>query len=183
MKKSFIQSKRWLVYASLPLIFVLSGCSGQQDNLKAWIEQVKAKTVPIAPTIDPLKEYIVQPYASSNLPSPFSAVRVGQAQLETPPDGDRPRQPLEMIGLESIKYIGSMRSGGKSGSKLSGMVLIDGKVHTVRIGQYLGQDYGRITAINDQEIRLRELIKDGSNEWKEKTTIITLQGGGNETSP
>jgi type IV pilus assembly protein PilP len=178
MKKSSTQPKRLLLYASLPLLLILGGCSNQQDDLKAWMEQVKAKTVPISPTLDPLKEYIVQPYASSNLPSPFSAVRVGQAQLETPPDGNRPRQPLEMVGLESIKYIGSMKASGK----LTGMVLVDGKVHSVQIGQYLGQDYGRITRINDQELRLRELVKDGSNEWKEKSTILTIEGGAHDTA-
>jgi type IV pilus assembly protein PilP len=178
MKKSFPNPKRLILYASLPLLFILVGCSSQQDDLKAWMEHVKAKAVPIAPTLDPLKEYIVQPYASSGLPSPFSAVRVGQAQLETPPDGNRPREPLEMIGLEAIKYIGSMKASGK----LTGMVLVDGKVHSVRVGQYLGQDYGRITAINDQGIRLRELVKDGSNEWKEKSTTLTIEGGSHDAT-
>lgn len=178
-------TKKSMKYLSIFMCLgLLAACSNEQDDLRAWIEQVKTKAVPISPELDPLKEYIVQPYMSANLLSPFSSNRIGKAQLETPPDGARAREPLEMVGLETMRYIGLMKSPAqkKQSPQVRAMVLVDGKVYSVKYGQYLGQDYGKIIGINDDEIRLRELVKDGSNEWKEKLTTLPLQAGGSNNN-
>ncbi len=152
---------------------LLAACTKPTDDLKAWVEQTKSKSVPKVPDVPPLKEYIVQPYNSSGLPSPFSAERIGGAALETPPDGARNREPLETVPLQSMKFIGSI----KKVNQAAGLINIDGKIHTVKIGQHIGQSYGKITAIKDNGLVVRELIKDGANQWSEKIVTLPLQEG------
>lgn len=49
-----------------------------------------------------------------------------------------------------------------------GIVQVDNKIHHVKVGQYLGQNYGRVVRITDQTIELRELVREGVGEWKQK---------------
>jgi type IV pilus assembly protein PilP len=56
--------------------------------------------------------------------------------------------------------------------------LADGVVFPVGVGNYLGQNYGRITAITDNEIVLKEMLQDPSGqtaEWVERQATLQLQ--------
>jgi type IV pilus assembly protein PilP len=50
----------------------------------------------------------------------------------------------------------------------------DGLVHRVAVGQYLGQNYGRITDISDAEIQLVEIIPDGIGGYLERPAAVGL---------
>ena len=71
-----------------------------------------------------------------------------------------------------FKMLGMMKKQGET----YGIVRVDNKIHHVKVGQYLGQNYGRVVRINDQEIVLRELVREGVGEWKEKMTSLKLEG-------
>jgi type IV pilus assembly protein PilP len=45
----------------------------------------------------------------------------------------------------------------------------------VRPGNYLGQNYGRITKVGETEVALREIVQDASGEWIERTAKLQLQ--------
>jgi len=154
-------------------MFSLASCSNDQEDLKAWASQIKAKTVAKSINVPALKEYINLPYTAGNMVSPFSPVRVTNAVLEVPPDGNRTKEPLEAIPLENISFIGLL----KQDSKLKGMVKIDGKVYQVNIGNHIGQNYGTVTGIKEDGLTVKELIKDGENKWTEKIITLPLQQG------
>ncbi len=158
----------------LGCVIMLTGCNGDTQSLQAWISQIKTKTVPKNVNIPPLKEYISQPYTAANMVSPFSAVRVGSAVLEAPPDGARPKEPLESVPLENIKYIGMI----KQDDMIKGMLKIDIKIHQVRLGDHIGQNYGKITAIKEDALTVKELIKDGENKWIDKIVTLPIQQEG-----
>ena len=61
----------------------------------------------------------------------------------------------------------SSRVSGKVGSLL----------YQVRVGNHLGQNYGRITRISESEITLREIVQDGTGEWIERQAVLQLQEG------
>ena len=63
----------------------------------------------------------------------------------------------------------------KKNGKTYGVVRVDNKIHHVKVGQYLGQSYGRVVRITDQEIVLRELVREGVSDWKEKMTSLKLE--------
>jgi type IV pilus assembly protein PilP len=50
----------------------------------------------------------------------------------------------------------------------------DKDVYQVTAGNYLGQNFGVILAINENEIRLKELVQDGSGDWTERTGTLQL---------
>jgi type IV pilus assembly protein PilP len=56
-------------------------------------------------------------------------------------------------------------------------VSVGDKTQHVQVGQYIGQNYGRIVRVGDQELTLRELVREGTTEWKEKMTTLKVQEG------
>jgi type IV pilus assembly protein PilP len=50
----------------------------------------------------------------------------------------------------------------------------DGVVHRVRVGNYLGQNYGRVIAVEEDRIELVELVPNGTGGWMEKPATIAL---------
>jgi type IV pilus assembly protein PilP len=155
----------------LGCVIMLTGCTDDTQDLQAWINQIKTKTVPKNVNIPPLKEYISQPYTAANMVSPFSVTRVGSAVLEAPPDGVRPKEPLESIPLESMIFIGMI----KQDKVTKGMLKIDGKIHQVALGYHIGQNYGKIIGIKEDSLTVKELIKDGENKWIDKIVTLPLQ--------
>jgi type IV pilus assembly protein PilP len=50
----------------------------------------------------------------------------------------------------------------------------------VKVGNYMGQNFGLITTITESQIQLRELIQDAVGDWTERQSTLQLQevGGG-----
>ena len=92
----------------------------------------------------------------------------------TQPDFDRPREPLEAYPLESLKYVGVMERKKQSYA----IILVDGALYQVRTGNYLGQNFGVITKIDETEVVLKELAQDAAGDWIERTSSLQLQGQG-----
>jgi type IV pilus assembly protein PilP len=87
------------------------------------------------------------------------------------PDSSRPREYLEQYSLDTMRMVGTL--SGRSGNY--GLVqTADGLVHSVAVGNHLGQNYGRITGINDSEIQLVEIIPDGLGGFIERPAGIGL---------
>ena len=58
----------------------------------------------------------------------------------------------------------------------AGDVLIDGAVvHLVRVGNYVGQNFGLITRISESELQLKEIVQDAAGEWVERPAKLELQ--------
>ena len=57
------------------------------------------------------------------------------------------------------------------------LVRVDNLLYQVRVGNYLGQNYGRITKISETEVALREIVQDAAGEWIERTATLQLQEG------
>ena len=55
------------------------------------------------------------------------------------------------------------------------------EVFQVRVGNYMGQDYGVVTAITDGEIRLKELVQDSAGDWTERSSTLQLIQAGSTT--
>jgi len=56
-----------------------------------------------------------------------------------------------------------------------GLVKADANLYRVRAGNYMGQNFGLITEVNENEIRLRELIQDAGGDWTERASTLPLQ--------
>ncbi|ASK26838.1 pilus assembly protein PilP [Neisseria chenwenguii] len=154
-------------------ILSVTACTPTYDDLSKWTadtrEKAKTNIIPFeAPTITPPKAYI--PPAFSGLNS-FDSRR-----LETAPKGgnapnpNRRKEALEAFSLENLTYVGTLRSGGK----ISGYVKAGDHVYTVKPGNYLGQNHGRIQSITDDKIILTELIEDSYGNWVYRKAELPL---------
>jgi len=46
------------------------------------------------------------------------------------------------------------------------------------VGDYLGQNFGRVTQITETDMSLREVVQDAAGEWVERSSTLQLQEKG-----
>ena len=153
--------------------------SGDHQDLRQWMVEVSKDmkgSVPALPVVTP---YEAVPYDASSMVDPFNAAKIDPEQKSgggggKRPDFDRPREPLESYPLESLKYVGVLIK------KKVGYALIqaDGSLFQVKIGNYMGQNFGVITKVSDTEVSLRELVQDAAGDWAERSSTLLLQESG-----
>ncbi len=152
---------------------VLGGCTRGMSDLRSWVAQEKArKGAPIQP-LPVIKTFETFKYTDQDMRDPFSASTAElQSNTSGPrPDANRPKQPLEMFALDSLKMVGTVGTGA------SMEVLIKdpgGVIHRVHAGEYMGQNYGHVTAISDDHLDLIELVSNGNGGWMERPASIAL---------
>ena len=152
----------------------LSGCGADHRELQAWIDEVKARpggAIEPLPEISPAPSYV---YDAAGRRSPFvpdEPRRASSSETGVRPPVDRPREYLEGEPLDALSMVGTLSDP----SGAFGLVQdSEGLVHRVRIGNHMGQNYGRITNISESEIQLVEIIADGLGGYYERPASIGL---------
>ena len=87
------------------------------------------------------------------------------------PDLNRRKEALEAYPIESLKMVGTLE---RSKTMYALIRTSDKTVFQVRSGNYMGQNFGVITGVNESEIRLRELVQDSSGDWAERQSRLLL---------
>ena len=158
----------------LTAFMLLTACSLTEGDLQQWMDnaQAEAKTKvrqPEIPTISKSPEYIDPVINGLNIFDP-KRIRVNQQTGINAPNPNRPKEILENFSLESLRYVGSIKRDGQ----LSAFVEAGGHTYTVRVGNYLGQNYGQITAITPDKLILSEVTEDSYGAWQRRTTELEL---------
>ncbi len=157
------------------LSLILAACeSGQGDDLDQFMADA-AKDM--STSVEPLPEvlpYIPLEYnADGFLSDPFKPRKATSKSSSLQPNTNRSKEPLESYPLESLKYVGSMSKSKKNYALIR---TPDQTIQQVHIGNYLGPNYGLITAINDSELQIKEIVQDDlSGDWIERDATIGLQ--------
>ncbi|MFM2111657.1 MAG: hypothetical protein RLZZ271_317 [Pseudomonadota bacterium] len=164
-------------------VILLQGCfSSAHDELQTWMAEQRSSTKPsITPIAEPRK-FVPQTYESLPVPEPFSSQRLTQAlkqagknaggnQALVQPEINRRKEALEAMPLDSVVMIGSIIKGNQPVA----LVRVDKLVYQVKLGNYLGQNFGKITKITETAVTLREIIQDASGDWVERSTQLELQ--------
>ncbi|MDX1404422.1 MAG: pilus assembly protein PilP [Woeseiaceae bacterium] len=155
----------------------LTACGGDMDDLDQYINEVKARP---GGRIEPLPEitpYEVFTYVADadGYRSPFvpdaPQAAAGPAAGGTRPDPDRSREFLEQFPLDTLRMVGTLELGGVNYGLIQ---TSDGLIHRVVPGNYMGQNDGRIVAINESEIELVEIISDGIGGYIEREAAVGL---------
>ena len=55
------------------------------------------------------------------------------------------------------------------------LLWVDKLLYQVRLGDHLGQNYGRVTKITEGDVVLREIVQDAAGEWIERNADLQLQ--------
>lgn len=165
--------------AMLVTLLGLAGCGSDIDELQAWMEQQKREVRPSVKPLDPPKKFDPQPYVAAGNVDPFSTQKLTVAlkQEARQPNSllaaeiNRRKEPLEAYPLDSMSMVGSLQKQGRQYALLK----VDNLLYQVKVGDYVGQNYGRVTKITETEITLREIVQDAAGEWIERMTSLQLQ--------
>lgn len=165
--------KALVVLASVALL----GCSGEEHgDLREWMAEASKGVKGNIPPLPEVRPYEPVPYDAGNVIDPFRPAKIEPEQRKAggggvQPDFNRAREPLEAYPLESLKYVGVIVKN-KAGYAI---IQTDGSLFQVRIGNYIGQNFGVITKISEAEVSLRELIQDSAGDWVERVSTLQLQ--------
>ena len=170
---------RFAAAAVLGALLALAGCSGEQDELQQWMEQQRREVKPSVQPLLPPKKFNPQPYVATNGVEPFSPQKLTVAlkQEARQPNSllasefNRRKEPLEAFPLDSMTMVGSVVKQGRHYALLR----VDNLLYQVKPGDYLGQNYGKITKITETDVALREIVQDAAGEWIERPGTLQLQ--------
>ena len=166
-------------YLVLTAVVLLAACgSDEHSDLR---QELSSLTKGLRGHVNPLpqvKPYEPVPYTAEDLVDPFRPDRIIIVQQGTGagggmpgPDLNRPKEPLEAFPLESIQMVGTITQGKQT----FGLVKAGTNLYRVKQGNYMGQNFGVITSIDEGEIKLTELVQDGSGEWVQRSSALQLQ--------
>jgi len=158
---------------------LLAGCSAETEELRAWMEQQRREVKPNVTPLQPPKKFDPQPYMAIQSVDPFSnqkltvALKQESRQLNAlmAAEMNRRKEPLEAFPLDSMSMVGSVNKQGQPFALLR----VDNLLYQVKVGDYLGQNYGRIMRIAETEVVLRELVMDSGGEMIERPATLQLQ--------
>lgn len=168
----------------LIMSLLLAACAGgEHDDLRLWMEE---NSRDLRGRVDPLPEvkpYEPIPYEVADQVDPFQSSKIeptsrrgqgagnaGQFQ----PDfeaRDLRNSVLEKYPLESLTMIGRLVVNNQP----LAVIKYEDNVRQVKVGDYIGLDFGMVTQVTENEVKLRELIQDSAGEWTERQSSLHLQ--------
>jgi type IV pilus assembly protein PilP len=158
-----------------------AGCStAEHEDLKGWMnEQAKGMKGKVPP-LPEIKPFPVVSYEAEKALSPFSGGKVLTAEMakdQSTPASDRPKQPLESFLLEDLQVTGVLFDGK------SYIAIVQtprpNKPKYVRVGEFMGQNFGKVVGIDHCQVRIIETVKDTNGAWTDREVVKQLpQTGG-----
>jgi len=178
MKPAALRSARR--YALAALVVLLAGCGGEEHrDLK---EELANLTKDMRGRVEPLpqvKPYEPVPYTAEGQVDPFRPERIEVAAAGRAASAStslieeqkkRPPEPLEAFPLESIQMLGTITQKKETFA----LVKAGPNLYRVKKGNYMGQNFGVITEIDEAQISLKELVQDSSGDWVERMSTLQL---------
>ena len=172
---------RLVIVASL--CGILYGCgSSSEDEIRQWMVEERNQTRPKVTPIPAPKQFKPEAYTNASVMEPFSNQKLTQALKRdsaqvaangalVEPELARRKESMESFPLDSMVLVGSII---KSGQHVA-LVNVDNLLYQVKLGNYLGLNFGRVMKITETEVTLREIVQDAAGEWIERVATLQLQ--------
>ena len=156
-------------------VLALASCTRGMADLEQKVADLKARKGPPLDPIPVMKTFETFEYTAQNLRDPFSPSQVDEGAGNTSgprPDPNHVKEALEAYPLDSLDMVGTL---GLT-KQVTGLIKDpDGVIHRVKIDNFVGQNYGRITGIFEDRIELVELVPNGVGGWIERPATIALE--------
>lgn len=156
---------------------LLAGCAGEEfQDLRDFVQNAGADLrgkIPPPPEVKPYEPFTYD--NADNLQDPFKPRKPDSRSANRPglnqPDMDRPKEALEEFPLEGLRMVGYLNQ-----NKVSHAVIRapDGKLHRVKVGNYLGMNFGLIKEVSETEVLVQETIQDSAGDWSERMSSLQL---------
>lgn len=162
----------------------LCGCFGQEvADLQHWMDETRAQSTAVIKPIPVPKSFTPFQYTASSEIDPYSAdkLRAVLVRLEAnannglQPDLSRRKEATENFPLDTVTMVGTLERPGMSYA----LVKADATVYHVRVGNFVGQNFGKIVGISESAVEVVETVKDENGEWAQRPTRLELQESGN----
>jgi type IV pilus assembly protein PilP len=167
----------------LPILTLLLSACGDDSSteLKTWMDGVKKDSkVRVAPLTEP-KVFVPAAYEGSGMTDPFNPAKllVALARMKANADNglrpnfDRPREVLEAYPLDQMQ----MRGFTEKNKQITALILVGKSMYQVRMGNYIGQNFGKIIGISETQVEIEEIVQDAAGEWTKRKATLELQEG------
>lgn len=163
-------------------VALLTACGGEeQGELR---KELAAMTKDLRGRVDPLpqvRSYEPVPYTGDSMVDPFVPSRIVVSQAAgsvgggggVQPDLNRPKEPLEAFPLEAMQMVGTLSQN----KDMYALVRAGNNLFRVKKGNYMGQNFGVITGIDEGQISLKEVVQDSGGDWVERSTTLQMAEG------
>lgn len=168
----------------ISLCAALAACSGgEHEDLKQWMAENTKDLRGNVPKLPEVRPYQPVPYEVEGMLDPFKPNKIEpESKYKQAAGKGGAFQPdfearelrnsmLEKYPIESLKMIGFLNVN----TRPMAVIQVDNKVKQVKVGDYIGLDFGMVTQISDKEVVLRELIQDSAGDWSERKSSLYLQ--------
>jgi type IV pilus assembly protein PilP len=171
--------------------FALTACvDDDKSDLEAYVAKIRAQKTPFIDDLPQFPTDVIYIYPSGDRRDPFESFEKADEQfamrdtieestqeqkLCLRPDAHRNREALEKHPLDSLKMVGTLKPKGEP---LSALVVDNSPetlLYTVYVGNYMGQNHGRVMSIDENQIMLMEMVPDGQGCYEEREAIVKLQ--------
>ncbi|MCC6209131.1 MAG: pilus assembly protein PilP [Gammaproteobacteria bacterium] len=161
------------------LACLLAACSDSgMSDLRQFVDNAKTKKgrVEPLPEFKPVETFA---YSSAKMKDPFAgwksdaklAAQDSGAMQSVRPDVSRRKEILENFPLDTLRMMGTFDyRDGKWGL----VKAPDGIVYKVKEGHHLGQNFGKVTRIQEKVIMLTEVVPDGLGGWEEREASLGI---------
>jgi len=161
------------------LVVSITACFDDVSDIQAFMAQVDRTTPRGIEPIREVKEFAHIKYIADGVRSPFSkpkaeAIQDKLAQMQDclQPDRNRAKEPLEKYALTNLRMKGTLGYNDDPWALIE--AASDGSLHRVSVGNYMGLFRGRITAVSNAQVKLLEMVPDGTGCFKERTSTVQL---------
>ena len=164
-------------YLMMFVSLLLVGCGGEEfQDLRDFVKNAGAD---MRGKVEPPPE--IKPYEpfgydnSTAIQDPFKPRKTdlknsGHAGLNQP-NLERPKEELEEFPLESLRMVGYLQQSNIGYAVVRSS---DSKLHRVKVGNYVGLNFGQIVSVSDTEIKIKEMVQDSAGDWSERESSLQL---------
>lgn len=159
------------------MVLMVAGCVEERslDDLMHFVETTHRDTVPKVESLPEQMPVVAVTYQADPSQDPFARSNVfgtPEAQViaepesdPLEPDADRTPEFLEQFPLDALQMLGTLQLEGDTWGLVSAP---DGEIHRVMVGSYLGQNNGKIIAIDSSEgaLKIEERHRGVSGRWE-----------------
>lgn len=156
---------------------LLAGCGGEEfQDLRDFVKNagadMRGKVQP-PPEVKPYEPFTYD--NDAGLPDPFKPrkpdIRGTGHGGANQPNLNRPKEELEDFPLESLKMVGYLSRKGVGEALIRSA---EGKVYRVKVGNYIGLNFGQVVSVTETEVKIKEMVQDSAGDWTERESSLEL---------
>jgi len=168
--------RKTISYLILVLFVItsLNGCTSKKEKEKKIDKYIKEVTAQPAKQVESIPEATSEnkiTYEPKKVRDPFLPLEETQ-KAKNKQQQDRPKEPLEAFPLDSLHLVGTIDRGNKTWAVI---LAPDNKIFHIQVGNYIGENNGRITKITPSRVYVEEMIANSLGGWDKRQLVLKIK--------